>query len=168
MKYEEYCEKVKEFEEKSNTGTVSLRDCNDIISAIGEMDSTVLCQYIWLVASSKQDTPLTELVSNILGAARATQEYLSSDYVVKDTSIKGLVQAIEKVEKGESVDKNVLMVYVNKYDWCCASEDWEVLAVASQTLTDIKFEAIYNVDLKLALSESTLTPFSDIEPEKEK
>lgn len=167
MKYEEYCEKVKEFEEKCAANTLCMRDYNDMISLIGNVDTTIQSQDIRLLMYSR-NVRLTELGSNVLKAAKATQEYLSKDYVVKDTSIKGLVQLIEKVEKGESVDKNVLMAYVNKYDWCCACDDWGVLAVASQTLTDIKFEAIYNTDLKLALSQSALTPFSDIEPEKEK
>lgn len=166
MKYEEYCEKVKEYEDKCKNGTLRVRDYSDMITLIGEVESTILSHDIRLVMYA-DNIYFNDLESNLLKAAKATMDYLSPDYVIKDADIKGLVQVIERVVKGETVDKEEIIEYVNKYDWCRASADWKVLEVASQTLTDIRLEAIYNSDLKLALSQSTLTPFSDIEPERE-
>lgn len=166
MKYEEYCEKVKEYDHKCKTNTLRVRDYSNMISLIGEVDSTVLSQDIRSVMYA-DNINFNDLESNLFKAASATMDYLSPDYVIKDVGIKRLVQVIERVVKGETVGKDEIMPYVDKYDWCHANADWKVLQVASQTLSDIRLEAIYNADLKLALSQSTLTPFSDIEPERE-
>lgn len=166
MKYEEYCEKVKEYENKCKTNTLHVRDYSNMISLIGEVDNTIISQDIRLLMYI-DNVNFNDLESYLLKAARATLDFLSPDYVIKDENIKGLVQIIERVVKEETVTKEEIMSYVSKYDWCKASADCGVRGIASKTLNDIRLEAIYNADLKVALSQSIITPFTDIEPERE-
>lgn len=153
MTFAEYSKKLSEFQDSYDKGTIEHDDCIDILTAIELVDSTVAGLPLTLITRCNKDAVTDGVVANVLGAAKATLDYLTPKCVIKDNNAKLLLKLIQDVLHGETVSVGDLIDYSSACNLASCILSGTIEDIVTGIVNEIHKESVYSSDMKLVFME---------------